>query len=139
MQPRNLILVPAMSALVFVPASTSNARATSCLAKPNGQVPAGQHWYYRTDRFTNRQCWYIGPQNFNAQKSATKQSSATHTLPVASPHAKRLATTAPPVAHAVDVAEPDVVLPAAITADSRRDAEIGRCNRPSGVSDQRCC
>jgi hypothetical protein len=112
MQQRNLILVRAMSALVFVAASASNAHSTSCIAKPNGQVPPGQHWYYRTDRVTSRQCWYIGPQNFNAQKSATKQSSDTRTLPVASPHAKRLATTAPPVAHAV-VAETDVVLPAA--------------------------
>jgi hypothetical protein len=113
MQQRNLILVPAMSALVFVAASASNAHATGCIAKPNGQVRAGQHWYYRTDPVSNRQCWYIGPQNSNAQKSATKQPSDTRTLPVASPHAKRLATTAPPVAHATDAAVPGAVLPAA--------------------------
>ena len=28
---------------------------------------------------------------------------------------------------------------AAITTDACRDAEIGRCNRPSGISDRRCC
>jgi hypothetical protein len=125
MQQRNLILVPAMSALVFVPASASSAHSTSCIAKPNGQVPPGQHWYYRTDRVTSRQCWYIGPQNFNAQKSATKQPSDTRTLPVASPHAKRLATTAPPVAHAADAAEPDVVLPAApVLAEPAKSPDV---------------
>jgi len=39
MQQRNLILVRAMSALVFVAASASNAHSTSCIAKPNGQAP----------------------------------------------------------------------------------------------------
>jgi hypothetical protein len=35
------------------------AAADSCLAAPKGATPAGSHWYYRLDRVTKRQCWYL--------------------------------------------------------------------------------
>ncbi len=35
------------------------AAADSCLAAPKGATPAGSHWYYRIDRVTKRQCWYL--------------------------------------------------------------------------------
>ena len=38
--------------------STANA-AADCLASPKGAAPQGQHWYYRLDRTTKRQCWYL--------------------------------------------------------------------------------
>jgi hypothetical protein len=39
-------------------ASTANA-AGDCLASPKGTAPEGQHWYYRVERSTKRQCWYL--------------------------------------------------------------------------------
>lgn len=33
--------------------------ADSCLTTPSGATPAGSHWYYRIDRVTKRQCWYL--------------------------------------------------------------------------------
>ncbi|WP_375160030.1 hypothetical protein [Bradyrhizobium sp. RDT46] len=36
--------------------ATANA---DCLASPKGAAPQGQHWYYRLDRTTKRQCWYL--------------------------------------------------------------------------------
>ena len=30
-----------------------------CLAKPKGVAPAGKHWYYNTNRSTQRKCWYL--------------------------------------------------------------------------------
>ncbi|WP_291867103.1 hypothetical protein [Bradyrhizobium sp.] len=36
------------------------AEAEKCLSGPKGAPPAGSHWYYRIDRTTKRQCWYIG-------------------------------------------------------------------------------
>ena len=33
--------------------------ADSCLSAPKGATPAGSHWYYRLDRVTKRQCWYL--------------------------------------------------------------------------------
>ena len=33
--------------------------ADDCLAKPKDGTPSGQHWHYRIDRSTKRQCWYL--------------------------------------------------------------------------------
>jgi hypothetical protein len=33
--------------------------AEECLAKPKDGARQGQHWYYRLDRNTKRQCWYL--------------------------------------------------------------------------------
>ena len=34
--------------------------ADDCLGQPNAPSPPGQHWYYRLDRTTHRECWYLG-------------------------------------------------------------------------------
>jgi hypothetical protein len=113
MKQHRLTLVPPMFGLVLVAASTSNVNAVSCIAKPNGQAPQGQHWFYRTDRVTHRQCWYLAPQNADAQKSATKQLSSTRKLPAAPRHAQRPTAAAPQVAHAASAAATNVPPPAA--------------------------
>lgn len=33
--------------------------SANCLSAPKGATPAGSHWYYRIDRVTKRQCWYL--------------------------------------------------------------------------------
>jgi len=38
---------------------TTQAAADSCLSAPKGATPSGSHWYYRIDRVTKRQCWYL--------------------------------------------------------------------------------
>ncbi len=43
-------------ALTFV--NTAGA-AEECLAKPKAGTAQGQHWRYRIDRTTKRQCWYL--------------------------------------------------------------------------------
>ncbi|CAL75866.1 conserved hypothetical protein; putative signal peptide [Bradyrhizobium sp. ORS 278] len=44
----------AAATIEFKPASA----ADECLAKPGG-TPAGKHWFYRVDRTTKKQCWYL--------------------------------------------------------------------------------
>jgi hypothetical protein len=34
--------------------------ADGCLSGPKGTAPQGRHWYYRVDRATRRNCWYLG-------------------------------------------------------------------------------
>jgi hypothetical protein len=51
--------------------------ADACLSGPKGPVPAGGHWYYRVDRATKRNCWYIGEDKNKAARAAPKDSSAT--------------------------------------------------------------
>jgi len=40
--------------------------ADECLAKPTGS-PAGKHWFYRVDRATKKQCWYLRDDDRAAQ------------------------------------------------------------------------
>ena len=55
------------------PAASSAANAAAdCLASPKGIAPQGQHWYYRVERSTKRQCWYLRAEGGkdNAKDSA---------------------------------------------------------------------
>jgi len=106
-----------MFGLVLVAVSASNVNAVNCIAKPNGQPSQGQHWFYRTDRVTQRQCWYLAPQNADAQKSATKRLSSTHKLPAAPRRAQRPTAAAPQVVNVASAAETDVPAPAAKLSD----------------------
>jgi hypothetical protein len=54
-------------------ALTSTVRAADeCIVRPNSQPPQGQHWYYRTDRESKRQCWYLGPEGATVRKNAAE-------------------------------------------------------------------
>lgn len=56
---------------VLIILSTAAARAADdCIAAPNSQPPQGQHWWYRTDRVTQRKCWFLGPRDVTALKAA---------------------------------------------------------------------
>ncbi|MGC2778422.1 MAG: hypothetical protein WA418_22580 [Bradyrhizobium sp.] len=46
----------------FTPASA----ADECLTKPK-ETPAGKHWFYRIDRATKKQCWYLRDDDRAAQ------------------------------------------------------------------------
>ncbi|WP_374761581.1 hypothetical protein [Bradyrhizobium betae] len=52
-------------------AATSTATAAGdCLASPKGTAPQGQHWFYRLDRATKRQCWYLRAEGGKVTQSA---------------------------------------------------------------------
>ncbi|HKS84769.1 MAG TPA: hypothetical protein VJR71_04770 [Pseudolabrys sp.] len=44
-----------------------------CLIAPNAPPPRDEHWYYRTDRATNQQCWYLAPLDKAVQKRVTEK------------------------------------------------------------------
>lgn len=60
------------------PAAASTA-AADCLASPKGVAPQGQHWHYRLERSTKRQCWYLraegGKDNAKPVQSAQAEPS----------------------------------------------------------------
>ncbi|MDE2378995.1 hypothetical protein [Bradyrhizobium sp.] len=64
--------------LSAVSQSAPNA-AEDCLAAPKGATPEGQHWYYRIERGTKRQCWYLREEG--AAKEGTKESTKTAQAP----------------------------------------------------------
>jgi hypothetical protein len=54
--------------------STGAVRASEkCLTAPNSPAPRDEHWYYRTDRATNRQCWYLGPRDATVRKRTKEE------------------------------------------------------------------
>jgi hypothetical protein len=119
MPQHRLTLVPAIFALLSLAtiwsASARAVHASECIAKPNVPPPQGEHWYYRTERATKRQCWYLGPEDANIQKGATQASHqpASDVLgqTVAPQHAQRPMALAPTAAPAA--AEANVPAPAA--------------------------
>jgi hypothetical protein len=52
------------------------AAAADCLAAPNSSAPPNSHWYYRTDRTTQRKCWYLRASNDAPQQGALKTAQA---------------------------------------------------------------
>jgi len=62
MSNRIALLVSVLFAGVALTATSLSAAPADdeCLAKPKGVAPAGKHWYYNTDRSTQRKCWYLG-------------------------------------------------------------------------------
>src|SRR5437764_2990816 len=78
-------------------AATNIARADDCLAQPNSSAPEGSHWYFRTDRATQRKCWYSRAPDQQAQQPAADTTSpATSTNPV--PSEKPATATSQPIA-----------------------------------------
>lgn len=53
--------------------------ADECLSGPKATTPAGQHWYYRIDRATKKQCWYLGEHGAKVNKMAASKPAATDT------------------------------------------------------------
>src|SRR3569833_4778671 len=67
-----IVASAAVTILQFHPASA----ADDCLAKPKVVAPSGQHWYYRSDRATKRQCWYLGDESSHGASLGVRKSAA---------------------------------------------------------------
>ena len=80
MRPRSLRLVCAATAALALASLTGTirpitaARADDCLAKPDKSPPSGSHWFYRTDRATQRKCWYLADENTKTVQPTPKTS-----------------------------------------------------------------
>lgn len=48
--------------------------AEECLSGPKGAAPRGSHWYYRIDRATKKNCWYVRAES--RQKPSANVSAA---------------------------------------------------------------
>src|SRR5262249_24308535 len=98
-----------------VTASTRAAPAADCTGKPTAQSPPGQHWYYRTDRATHRQCWYLAAQGSDVQRGATASA--------------RTRPAAPQRAHRPTAAAPETTRAGA--PEPTRVASVGQANVPA--------
>jgi hypothetical protein len=88
--------------------------ADDCITKPNAPSPQGSHWYYRVDRATHRECWYLGAEGTKVHPRVRQAVS-----PVRPPAPKPIAQPAAPTAAEATTAE---AAPAEITAGEARTA-----------------
>ena len=54
----------------------SAAGAADCLTAPDASAPQNSHWYYRTDRATQRKCWYLRSADKPAQQEVLRTAQA---------------------------------------------------------------
>jgi len=91
--PKRIKYLVFASLLVGVPLTTLSGRAApaadECLSAPNHQPSEGSHWYYRSDRTSNRKCWYLRPAGEEVRSVTPKPEP--HRLPVTQPTAKAAA------------------------------------------------
>jgi hypothetical protein len=53
-----------------------SARAEDCLTAPDSSAPQGSHWYYHTDRASQRKCWHFRAPSDPAQDATAAKSEA---------------------------------------------------------------
>jgi hypothetical protein len=124
-------------AAVSLTARTSIAEraADECITKPNSTPPQGSHWYYRIDRATRRQCWYLGAEGekVRARKVGSRMKSAAPKAPpqsmppqstVQTPEETKAAEPAPAQTASADATHAPAIAP---------DAPVGEA--PVGVDD----
>ncbi|OPY96233.1 hypothetical protein A5906_02900 [Bradyrhizobium sacchari] len=62
-------------------ASSTAGSAGDCLASPKGSAPQGQHWHYRVERGTKRQCWYLRAEGSKESAKPVQTAQATSDTP----------------------------------------------------------
>lgn len=81
--PRSLGSIAFVSALFVSTFGASpragTADAADCLAEPNTPAPENSHWYYRTDKATQRKCWYLRSTDQPAQQEVLRTAQAAPT------------------------------------------------------------
>ena len=107
--------------------------ADDCITKPNATPPQGSHWYYRTERSTQRQCWYLKPEGEKVRASVDQPTAAAQ--PPSTP--KPVSTPAPQKFEAAAV-EPTVIESKAASEDlpvaASEDLPVtGTSVEPSGL------
>jgi hypothetical protein len=83
MSNRSAISVAALFASILTGVSFTSvtdvraqAAADNCLTAPKDKTPEGKHWYYRLERGTKRQCWYLRDEDDKSARAAPQDSSA---------------------------------------------------------------
>lgn len=86
-----VVFASLLAGVPVVAISFSAARAADdCLAAPTDPTPQGSHWYYRTDRATQRDCWYLRQARPGPMPAVPQNA-----LPIAKLIAPQAFTTAP--------------------------------------------
>jgi hypothetical protein len=122
----------ATASLTTVTDIRAQAAADNCLTAPKDKTPAGSHWYYRLERGTKRQCWYLKDEDDKAARAAPQEQS-----PAAEPAAAAADPAPlprPPVRKSVANAHAELAPRARIETDSSAPAEPQTTGTVSGAT-----
>ncbi len=108
-------------AAVCLTAPASRA-ADDCISRPNAPPPQGSHWYYRVERTTQRQCWYLGAEGTRARPRERQAGSPAR--PPASNRISQPTAQAPAAAPAVAAAPVAITTAAAPAAEDDASTEM---------------
>lgn len=97
-------------------ASNTESAAADCLASPKGIAPQGQHWYYRLERATKRQCWYLRAEVGKDSAKAVQTAQAATNTPTAA--------SAAPQPHSVQDARAEYLTRQNATASTTSNAPV---------------
>jgi hypothetical protein len=113
---RMALFLAAIVVVLLLAGRTSRA-ADECITEPNTAAPQGNHWYYRTDPTTQRQCWYLKPEGEKVRARAEQPTAAARSSPgpklVSTPNS-RLSEPAPVETAAIESKAARTDLPAAV-------------------------
>jgi hypothetical protein len=78
---QKLAFVPILFTVALLSASLATftrpvSASDECITEPKSPASRDEHWYYRTDRATNRQCWYLAKKGTSVQKRVKEDSKA---------------------------------------------------------------
>ena len=81
---RKVLLVSVALAGVALAVTPGNAAPAEeeCISRPKGAAPEGKHWYYNTNRKTNRKCWFLADKGTKVVAPALSKQSAPKEQPV---------------------------------------------------------
>jgi hypothetical protein len=129
-----------LGTLVLAVESTPLYAAEECLSGPKGVAPNGSHWYYRIDRATKKNCWYVRAER---KQKPVATSSEARALPQAETPLQPSVANARAEADPAVVARPNVAAPepapfagAASVTEPASAAETGQSTVASRWLDQ---
>jgi hypothetical protein len=100
--------------------------AEECLEQPNTQSPQGGHWYYHTDRATNRKCWVLRTDDGQGQLGTQDTTDGTNDE---APEPRQRAPRAPSQA-----ASPAQQVPLRATqSQATQDSQRGQASAPTSA------
>ncbi|MBR0780361.1 hypothetical protein [Bradyrhizobium iriomotense] len=97
-------------------ASSTAGAADECLASPKGAAPQGQHWRYRVERGTKRQCWYLRAEGTKATQSAQASTDGQNADAAAPPSVQNARAEYVAAQTGAALGAPNMTAPAAATA-----------------------
>jgi hypothetical protein len=108
----------------------------SCLLAPNAPAPQGNHWYYRTDSNSQKQCWHLRTDGQTGEQSVRQseqrvisRAAATPPLPRPAPetlrqHSSGVPTSQAPTGTSVGIVNPEAVQNSAASHEGPSNAIV---------------